>query len=56
MTPWIRVSSPMANWGQRLLYAGKMTRSAVAFEQNHPEKPYVLIPGMYHGEAKPSVF
>lgn len=25
----------------------------VAFEQNHPERPFVLMPGMYHGKAKP---
>ncbi len=57
MTPWIRVSSPMAS-GDKGFYMvpEKGDQVIVAFEQNHPEKPYVLIPGMYHGEAKPQYF
>lgn len=57
MTPWIRVSSPMAS-GDKGFYMvpEKGDQVIVGFEQSHPEKPFVLVPGMYHGEAKPEYF
>ncbi|MCB0657853.1 MAG: type VI secretion system tip protein VgrG [Saprospiraceae bacterium] len=53
MTPWIRVASHSAG-GEKGLYIIPEIgdRVLVAFEQNHPERPFVLT-SMYHGEAKP---
>ncbi|MBK8492213.1 MAG: type VI secretion system tip protein VgrG [Saprospirales bacterium] len=53
-TNWIRVAAPMGG-GDKGFYMipEKGDQVLVAFEQNHPERPFVLMPGMYHGKAKP---
>jgi type VI secretion system secreted protein VgrG len=52
-TPWIRVSSHSGG-GDKGLYIlpEKGDRVLVAFEHNHPERPFVLT-SVYHGESKP---
>ncbi len=53
MTPWIRVASHSSG-GDKGLYIipEKGDRVLVAFEHNHPERPFVLT-SLYNGEAKP---
>lgn len=53
MTPWIRVASHSSG-GDKGLYIipEKTDRVLVAFEHNHPERPFMLT-SLYHGEAKP---
>lgn len=53
-TNWIRVAAPMGG-GDKGFYMipEKGDQVLVAFEENHPERPFVLMPGMYHGKAKP---
>ena len=53
-TNWIRVASPMGG-GDKGFYMvpEKGDQVLVAFEQENPERPFVLMPGMYHGNAKP---
>jgi type VI secretion system secreted protein VgrG len=52
-TPWIRVASPQGG-GDKGFYVlpEKEDQVLVAFDNNHPERPFVLT-GMYHGKAKP---
>jgi type VI secretion system secreted protein VgrG len=52
-TPWIRVASPQGG-GSKGFYIlpEKEDQVLVAFDHNHPERPFVLT-GMYHGQAKP---
>ena len=56
-TNWIRVASPMGG-GDKGFYMipEKGDQVLVAFEQDHPERPFVLMPGMYHGKAKPEYY
>ena len=53
MTNWIRVAAPQGG-GDKGFYIlpEKGDQVLVAFEHNHPERPYVLT-GMYHGKSKP---
>ncbi len=53
MTPWIRVASHSSG-GDKGLYIipEKGDRVLVAFEHNHPERPFVLT-SLYNGAAKP---
>ena len=53
MTPWIRVAAHSSG-GDKGLYMTpeKGDRVLVAFEHNHPERPFVLT-SLYHGSAKP---
>lgn len=56
-TPWIRVTSAMAGGDKGFYMIPEIDDQVlVAFEQNHPERPYVLAGGMYHGYAKPEFF
>ena len=52
-TNWIRVAAPQGG-GDKGFYIlpEKGDQVLVAFEHNHPERPYVLT-GMYHGKSKP---
>jgi len=52
-TPWIRVAAHSSG-GDKGLYMipEKGDRVLVAFEHNHPERPFVLS-SVYHGESKP---
>lgn len=52
-TPWIRMASHSGG-GDKGLYIipEKGDQVMVAFENNHPERPFALT-GMYHGQAKP---
>jgi type VI secretion system secreted protein VgrG len=53
ISPWIRVASPYTGKDKGIYFQPEIgDHVLVAFEQNNPEKPYVLT-GMYHGEAKP---
>lgn len=56
-TCWIRVAAPMGG-GDKGFYMipEKGDQVLVAFEDDHPERPFVLMPGMYHGKAKPQHF
>jgi type VI secretion system secreted protein VgrG len=52
-TNWIRVATPQGGGDKGFyIHPEKGDQVLVAFEHNHPEKPYVLT-GMYHGKAKP---
>jgi Rhs element Vgr protein len=53
-TCWIRVAAPMGG-GDKGFYMipEKGDQVLVAFEDGNPERPFVLMPGMYHGKAKP---
>jgi uncharacterized protein involved in type VI secretion and phage assembly len=56
-TNWIRVASPMAGGDKGFYMIPEVGDEVlVAFEENNPERPYVLMPGMYHGKAKPEFF
>jgi uncharacterized protein involved in type VI secretion and phage assembly len=51
--PWIRVASPYTGGNKGLYFLPEVgDQVLVSFEQQHPEKPFVLT-GMYHNEAKP---
>ena len=52
-TPWIRVAAHSSG-GDKGLYMipEEGDRVLVAFEHNHPERPFVLS-SVYHGESKP---
>lgn len=52
-TPWIRVAAHSSG-GDKGLYMipEKGDRVLVAFEHNHPERPFVLS-SLYHGQSKP---
>ncbi len=54
MSPWIRVTAPMGG-GDKGFYMvpEKGDQVLVAFEHNNPERPFVLMAGMYHKDAKP---
>ena len=56
MTPWIRVAAHSSG-GEKGLYIvpEKEDRVLIAFEHNHPERPFVLS-SVYHGAAKPEHF
>jgi type VI secretion system secreted protein VgrG len=55
ISPWIRVASPYTGADKGIYFTPEMGDFVlVAFEQNNPEKPYVLT-GMYHGAAKPEI-
>jgi type VI secretion system secreted protein VgrG len=55
ISPWIRVASPYTGGDKGIYFTPEMGDFVlVAFEQNNPEKPYVLT-GMYHGGAKPAI-
>lgn len=55
-TPWIRVASPYTGKDKGFYIVPEVgDQVLVAFENNHPDKPYVLT-GMYNGEAKPEWF
>jgi uncharacterized protein involved in type VI secretion and phage assembly len=55
-SPWIRVASPYTGKDKGFyIVPEKGDQVLVAFENNNPEKPYVLS-GMYHGNAKPEWF
>lgn len=55
-TPWIRVASPYTGKDKGFYIIPEVDDQVlVAFENNHPDKPYVLA-GMYNGEAKPEWF
>jgi type VI secretion system secreted protein VgrG len=52
-TPWIRVASPQGGSDKGFfILPEKEDQVLVAFDNNHPERPFVLT-GMYHGKAKP---
>jgi type VI secretion system secreted protein VgrG len=55
-SPWIRVASPYTGKDKGFYIIPEVgDQVLVAFENNHPDKPYVLA-GMYNGEAKPEWF
>ncbi len=55
-TPWIRVASPYMGKDKGFYIIPEVgDQVLVAFENNHPERPYVLS-GMYHGKQKPEWF
>lgn len=55
-TPWIRVASPYTGKDKGFYIVPEVDDQVlVAFENNHPDKPYVLT-GMYNGDAKPEWF
>jgi type VI secretion system secreted protein VgrG len=55
ISPWIRVASPYTGADKGIYFTPEVGDFVlVAFEQNNPEKPYVLT-GMYHGSAKPEI-
>ncbi len=55
-TPWIRVASPYTGKDKGFYIIPEVgDQVLVAFEANHPEKPYVLT-GMYNSDAKPEWF
>lgn len=55
-SPWIRVASPYTGKDKGFYIVPEVDDQVlVAFENNHPDKPYVLT-GMYNGEAKPEWF
>ena len=56
-TPWIRVATPMGGADKGFYMIPEIgDQVLVGFEQNHPERPYVLSSGMYHGSSKPEFF
>ncbi|MEO0044636.1 MAG: hypothetical protein RL329_4085, partial [Bacteroidota bacterium] len=51
--PWIRVASPYTGANKGIYFLPEVgDQVLVSFEQQHPEKPFVLS-GFYHHEAKP---
>ena len=55
-SPWLRVASPYTGKDKGFYIIPEVDDQVlVAFENNHPDKPYVLT-GMYNGEAKPEWF
>lgn len=55
-SPWIRVASPYTGKDKGFYIIPEVDDQVlVAFENNNPDKPYVLT-GMYNGEAKPEWF
>ena len=55
-SPWIRVASPYTGKDKGFYIIPEVDEQVlVAFENNHPAKPYVLT-GMYNGVAKPELF
>lgn len=55
-SPWIRVASPYTGKDKGFYIIPEIEDQVlVAFENNHPDKPYVLT-GMYNGDAKPEWF
>ncbi len=55
-TPWIRVASPYTGKDKGFYIIPEVDDQVlVAFENNHPDKPYVLT-GMYNSDAKPEWF
>jgi uncharacterized protein involved in type VI secretion and phage assembly len=55
-SPWIRVASPYMGADKGFYIVPEVDDQVlVAFENNNPDKPYVLS-GMYHGKAKPEWF
>lgn len=55
-SPWIRVASPYTGKDKGFYIVPEIgDQVLVAFENNNPDKPYVLT-GMYNGEAKPEWF
>jgi type VI secretion system secreted protein VgrG len=51
--PWIRVASPYAGGNKGIYFLPEVgDQVLVSFEQQHPEKPFVLS-GFYHNDAKP---
>lgn len=56
ISPWIRVASPYTGADKGFYIVPEVgDQVLVAFENNHPDKPYVLT-GMYNGKAKPEWF
>lgn len=55
-SPWLRVASPYTGKDKGFYIIPEVDDQVlVAFENNNPERPYVLT-GMYNGEAKPEWF
>lgn len=55
-TPWIRVASPYTGKDKGFYIIPEIgDQVLVAFENNHPDHPYVLT-GMYHGKTPPEWF
>ena len=55
-SPWIRVASPYSGKDKGFYIIPEVDDQVlVAFENNNPDKPYVLT-GMYNGDAKPEWF
>ncbi len=55
-SPWIRVASPYTGKDKGFYIIPEVEDQVlVAFENNNPDKPYVLT-GMYNGDAKPEWF
>ncbi len=55
-TPWLRVASPYTGKDKGFyIIPEKDDQVVVAFEDNHPEKPFVLT-SMYNAEAKPEYY
>lgn len=55
-TPWIRVASPYTGKDKGFYIIPEVEDQVlIAFENNHPDKPYVLS-GMYNSDAKPEWF
>lgn len=55
-SPWIRVASPYTGKDKGFYMIPEVgDQVLVAFENNHPDKPYVLT-GMYNNEATPEWF
>jgi uncharacterized protein involved in type VI secretion and phage assembly len=51
--PWIRVASPYTGGNKGIYFLPEVgDQVLVSFEQQHPEKPFVLS-GFYHNDAKP---
>ncbi len=51
--PWLRVASPYAGGNKGIYFLPEIgDQVLVSFEQQHPEKPFVLS-GFYHNDAKP---
>ena len=55
-SPWLRVASPYTGNDKGFYIIPEVDDQVlVAFENNNPDKPYVLS-GMYNGDAKPEYF
>lgn len=55
-SPWLRVASPYTGKDKGFYIIPEVDDQVlVAFENNHPDKPYVLS-GMYNNDAKPEWF